>query len=227
MRKVRIGRTEVSGLLVGGNPFSGFSHQGGERTKEMLAYYTPERIKETLRSAEAAGINAFCGRTDDQIMGIVEEYRKEGGSIQWFAQVRTEKDDPDSWRGWMKRAIDAGADACYMHGGETDFWFANGQLDNFHEALEMMRAGGVTAGFAGHKPEAHEWIRDNLDVDFQMCCHYNPTDRSKTPHNISIDEKWNDEDRARMLEVIATIEKPVIHYKVEPTVSSTRAEDAL
>lgn len=214
MRKVAIGKTVVSGLLIGGNPFSGFSHQGEERTKEMLDYYTSERIKDALRMAEEAGINTFCGRTDEQIMSVITDYWKEGGKIQWFAQVRTEKDDPDSWRGWMKRAIEAGASACYMHGGETDFWFANDQLDNLREALDIMREGGVTAGFAGHKPEAHAWIRDNLDVDFQMCSHYNPTDRSKTPHHISIGEKWNDEDRARMLDLVATIEKPVIHYKV-------------
>ncbi len=214
MRKVTIGKTTVSGLLIGGNPFSGFSHQGDARTREMLDYYTPGRIKQTLRAAEEAGINAFCGRTDDHIMGIVAEYRREGGKIQWFAQVRTDRDEPESWRGWMKRAIDAGAAACYMHGGETDFWYANGQLDNFPDALDMMRKGGVTAGFAGHKPEAHAWIRDNLDVDFQMCSHYNPSDRSKTPHHISVDEKWNNEDRKRMVETIATIEKPVIHYKV-------------
>lgn len=214
MRKVTIGKTVVSGLLMGGNPFSGFSHQSEERTREMLAYYTPERIKEALRRAEEAGINTFCGRTDDHIMGIVRDYWKEGGNIQWFAQVRTDKDAPDSWRRWMKAAIDQGAAACYVHGGEVDFWHANNQLDKLRDALDMMRKGGVTAGMAGHSPRAHEWIRDNLDVDFQMCCHYNPTDRSKTPHHISTGEKWNDEDRARMLEVIATIEKPVIHYKV-------------
>ena len=214
MRRVTIGKTVISGMLMGGNPFSGFSHQGEKRSREMLDYYTPERIKETLRSAEEAGISAFCGRTDDHIMGIIKDHWKEGGKIQWFAQVRQDKGDPDSWRGWLKKAIDCGAAATYLHGGETDFWFANGKLGNLHEALEIMRKGGVTAGFAGHKPEAHEWIRDNLDVDFQMCCHYNPTDRSKSPHHISVGEKWNEEDRGRMLEVIHTIERPVIHYKV-------------
>ncbi len=87
MRKVQIGNVQVSGLCIGGNPFSGFSHQNSERNKEMTDYYTPECIKETLRKAENAGINTFFGRTDDHILGIVEDYWNEGGKIQWFAQV--------------------------------------------------------------------------------------------------------------------------------------------
>lgn len=153
MRKVTIGgKVQVSGLCLGGNPFSGFSHQNPERSQEMTRYFTPERIKETLRAAENAGINTLFARADDHIISV--------------------------------------------------------------EALDMIREGGVSAGFSGHKPESHEWIRNNLDVDFQMCCHYNPTDRTKSPHHISVDEKWNDEDRDRMVRVITTIEKPVVHFKV-------------
>ena len=46
-------------LIIGANPFGGFSHQGKERNQEMLAYLTPERIIETWRRAEAAGINTM------------------------------------------------------------------------------------------------------------------------------------------------------------------------
>ena len=119
MRNVTIGKTAVSRLCMGGNPFSGFSHQGRERSEEMPAYYTPERIKEVLRAAEEAGINAFFGRTDDRIVGTIKEYWKEGGNFQWFAQVRTEKGEPDSWRGWLRAAIDVGSAAsrCRAAGG--------------------------------------------------------------------------------------------------------------
>jgi hypothetical protein len=52
-----------------------------------------------------------------------------------------------------------------------------------------MRKAGVVAGFAGHNPEAQAWIRDNLEVDFQMCSHYRPTDRANNPDHISGGEK--------------------------------------
>ena len=214
MRNVGVGKATVSGVCIGGNPFSGFSHQGKERSREMVEYYTPDRIKQTLKEAEQAGINTFFGRTDNHILGLVRDYWDEGGRIQWFAQISPDPGEPDSWRKWTKASIDLGATGAYIHGGLVDHWYANEMFDRFEQALDMMRAGGVAAGFAGHRPQAHEWIRDNLDVDFQMCSHYNPTDRSASPHHISEGEKWNDADRDRMLATIATIQTPVVHYKV-------------
>ena len=214
MRLRTIGTAKVSGLCIGGNPFSGFSHQGEERTRQMLDYYTPERIEKTLRAAEDAGINTFFGRTDDHIFGILRSYWDEGGAIQWFAQVSPTRDQPDSWREWLDGAAKLGATGAYIHGGVVDFWHANGLFENFHEAIQRMRDCGVVAGFAAHRPEPHEWIRDHLDVDFLMCSYYNPTDRSQRAEHSSVDEKWNDEDREKMLAAIATIDKPVVHYKV-------------
>ena len=214
MRLRTIGTLQVSGLCIGGNPFSGFSHQSPERTQEMLEYYTPERIRETLRIAEGHGINTFFGRTDDHILGILREYWDEGGRIQWFAQVSPESDRPDSWKEWLDRAVGWGAAAAYIHGGVVDFWYANQRFDDLREALQRMRGHSVVAGFAAHKPDAHAWIRDHLEVDFQMCSYYNPTDRSQHAGHISVDEKWSDEDRERMLAVISTIDRPVVHYKV-------------
>ena len=214
MRTVSIGDVKVTGLCIGGNPFSGFAHQTPARATEMTTYYTPAQIKATLRLAEKAGINTFFGRTDDHIMGILKEYWDEGGTIQWFAQVCTERDDPDAWRTWLRSSAELGASATYLHGGVVDNWFAGGLFDNFREAASMMREAGVAAGFAGHKPEAHAWIRDNIDVDFQMCSYYNPTDRSTSAHHTDVGEKWDFEDRDRMLAVIETIKTPVVHYKV-------------
>ena len=48
MRKATIAGKRVSRLCIGGNPFSGFSHQTPERTREMLDFFTPETIKQTL-----------------------------------------------------------------------------------------------------------------------------------------------------------------------------------
>ncbi len=214
MRTVKIGNAQVTGLCIGGNPFSGFSHQNQERSKEMTTYYTPECIKNTLRASEAAGINTFFGRTDDHILGIIKEYWDAGGAIQWFAQICTERGDSDAWRKWLKASIELGASGTYLHGGVVDNWYASKSFDNFHEALGMMRESDVAAGFAGHNPDAHAWINDNLEVDFQMCSHYNPSDRSKSPHHVSDHEKWDKRDRQRMLEVIAAIKSSVVHYKV-------------
>ena len=214
MRIARIGTADVTGLCIGGNPFSGFAHQIPERATEMREYYTPDRIKETLRRTESAGINTFFGRTDDHVLGIIDDYWASGGKIQWFAQVCTERDDEDVWRSWLARSADLGATGAYIHGGVVDNWYASGRFELFHEAAELMRKAGVVVGFAGHDPKAHAWIRDNVETDFQMCCYYNPSDRSKVAHHTDVGESWDVADRDRMLEVIATIKKPVVHYKV-------------
>jgi len=214
MRLRTIGTAQVSGLCIGGNPFSGFSHQTQERTREMLDYYTPERIKSTLRTAEENGINTFFGRTDDHVFGLLREYWDEGNAIQWFAQVCTERGEPDSWKKWLAGAAELGAAGAYLHGGVVDFSYSNGEFDTLREFLRQARDLGVIPGFAGHKPEAHDWINENLDVDFQMCSYYNPTDRSQQAQHIDTGEKWDDEDRDKMLATIATISAPVVHYKV-------------
>jgi hypothetical protein len=47
-----------------------------------------------------------------------------------------------------------------------------------------------------------------------MCCHYNPSDRTRDPKHTGVGEVWDPQDRERMLEVIATLPCPAVHYKV-------------
>jgi len=212
MRKIEFGDVEVSRLVIGGNPFSGFSHQGPERDREMMRYYTTARIKDALRKAEAAGINTFFGRTDGHIRRLLLEYWDQGGEIQWFGQTASELGDQ------LKAIRDAaatGAKGVYVHGGLVDHWFAQREYDIFKMALQTMRECGVAAGFAGHSIEAHTWIRDHLDPDFQMCSYYDPSSRAGDPHHVSTHgEKWDDNHRDRMVALIETMPRPVVHYKV-------------
>ena len=212
--RARIGGVEVSRLAIGGNPFSGFSHQSPQRDQEMRDYFTNERICRLLHEAEAVGINTAFMRTDDHILGVLREYRADGGRIQWFAQIVYDREDADVHRRWIRQAGEVGAAGMYLHGGATDYWHASGRLDLFAEALEQMRGFGVPGGFAGHRPESHAWVRDHVRPDFQMCCHYNPTDRTADPAHSNVGEKWDVRDRAAMLELIVTLPCPAVHYKV-------------
>ena len=212
MRKIMFGDVAVSRLVIGGNPFSGFSHQSPERDREMIGYYTTARIKDALRKAEAAGINTFFGRTDRHIRRLLSEYWDQGGEIQWFGQTASELGD--QLRA-IRDAAAAGAKGVYVHGGLVDYWFAQRKYDMLERTLQTMRECGVAAGFAGHSIEAHTWIRDNLDPDFQMCSYYDPSSRSDSPHHVSTPgEKWDDNHRDRVVELIQTIPWPVVHYKV-------------
>lgn len=214
MRLRTIGTAQVSGLCIGGNPFSGFSHQSPERNQEMLDYHTPERIHHVLNNAEDNGINTFFGRTDDHVFSVLRDYWQGGGKIQWFAQVCIERGDPDAWRKWLDGAIELGCTGAYIHGGVVDNWHASERWDLFEEAQARMQEAGIVGGFAAHQAPVHAWIRDNLQPDFQMCSYYNPTDRSRDAHHKGEGERWEEEDRRAMLDVVETIPSPVVHYKI-------------
>jgi len=218
MKKVSVGSVEVSRVTIGGNQISGFSHQGDERNREMLEWFTTDRICEMLSQAEAAGVNTLFARSDDHVIANLKEYWRRGGNIQWFAQVTGsvyEDNRPDdNWQGWLRKSADAGATALYCHGGLADFWHVNEQPDRFREFEQLARGYDRVVGYAGHTPASHEWVRDNMDADFQMCSYYNPTDRTASPHHIAHGESWVPEHRDQMAAAIKTIGKPVVHYKV-------------
>jgi hypothetical protein len=212
VHKVKLGDVEVSRLVIGGNPFSGFSHQGRERDREMVRYYTVARIKEALQKAEAAGIDTFFGRTDRHVRRLLLEYWDEGGTIQWVGQTASELGDQLAA---IRTAAAAGAKGVYIHGGVVDYWYAQGQYDMLKAALETMRECGVAGGFAGHTLEGHRWIRDNLEPDFLMCCYYDPSPRGDNPHHVAgAEEKWEESHRDKMVQLIHTMPWPVVHYKV-------------
>ena len=52
---ITIGDVSVSRLIIGGNPFSGVSHQGADRDRDMMHWYTVERIKATLTRSGRTG----------------------------------------------------------------------------------------------------------------------------------------------------------------------------
>jgi hypothetical protein len=212
MTTIQIGALRVSRFILGSNPFSGFSHQGGEWDMAMRHYFTTARIKAVIREAEALGVNTLIARADHHVLRLLLEYWDEGGTIQWFAQTCPEVGSPEVS---VERAAAYGAKACHIHGGVMDFLYAQGRLGEVPGIVAKIRDRGMLAGVAGHDPRTHEWARDHLDIDFHMCSHYNPIPREENAeHRSGTAERYEAADRDRMVRVIATIDRPVIHYKV-------------
>jgi hypothetical protein len=209
---VKIGNLSVSRMIIGGNPFSGFSHQSPARDAEMRHYYTAARIKQTLGRAELLGINTHLARTDPHVMRYLLEYWDEGGTIQWFAQTAPELGT--LLRG-VERALAGGAKGIYVHGGVMDHLLAVGKLDEVPPAIERIRRAGLAAGVAGHDPRVFEWAEKNLDCDFYMCSYYNPIARTESgEHRPGQQDSFDPADREAMVRTIARLSKPAIHYKV-------------
>jgi hypothetical protein len=209
---IKIGNLAISRFILGGNPFSGFSHQGPEIDLEMKRYYTVARIKEAFRQAEAVGINTHIGRADHHVMRLLLEYWDEGGTLQWIAQTCPEVGPTE--RG-IQNAIAGGAQACFIHGGVMDFLLAQKRLDEVAPAITKIKEAGMPAGTAGHNPRVFEWAEENLDVDFYLCSYYNLAHRDEQAEHISGRPEWfHDSDREAMARLIQRLSRPVVHYKV-------------
>src|ERR1035441_2931230 len=85
---VRFGVHEISRLIVGGNPVSVNSHVSPQLDAEMRDYFTTANVKKLLADCERAGINTWQSRGDRHIMRLLDEYREEGGRIQWRSEER-------------------------------------------------------------------------------------------------------------------------------------------
>jgi hypothetical protein len=212
MDYVDIGDKKISRMILGSNPFSGFSHQGTERDREMVRFYTSRRVLDTMHEAQKLGINTVIARTDNFVMRMLMEFEQEGGSLQWFAQTCPEVGPQEMC---IERAASLGATACHLHGGVADYLYLNGKLDEFKPLVEMIKEKGMLAAIAAHQPEVLEWALDNLELDYYMCSYYNPIPRGKDPQHVSgLEEVYDHAHRTRMTELIQSLPAPAIHYKV-------------
>jgi hypothetical protein len=209
---VNFGHVPISRFIIGGNPFSGFSHSTRERDSQMLNYYSMERIKQDLRLALEAGVKTHLGRSDNFIMRVLREHWNEGGTLNWIAQTCPYV---GTIMHGVMNAVNGHASCCFIHGGEMDYRVENRETKEVVEALKAIHGAGMVAGVAGHHVDTLKWAADNLDVDFFMACYYNPTDRKRDPvRDYKQEEQYLEEDRAAMCALIQQLPKPAIHYKV-------------
>ena len=214
--QVQIGKWKVSRLMVGGNPVSGNSHVSGQLSREMTDYFTAARVKQLLRDCEAAGINTWQSRGDRHIMRLLNEYRLDGGGIQWIAQTASEMAD-------IPRNIDTIADmnpiGIYHHGSQTDKFWMSGRIEQAREMLRVIRQTGCLVGLGTHIPDVIDYVESKgWDVDFYMTCLFNlsrtPEEASKLAGSPVQGELFWDPDREKMLARVRQTAKPCLIFKV-------------
>ena len=195
-------------MLIGANPFGGFSHQSAERSEGMKRYHTPERILETWERAWQAGINAFVTNNETpHVVQSVERYRAAGGPMQWLAEV--------SFRtiGSMEKAIDlvvaGGCRALYVHGALTDALYEKQDAATLRAWVSYAQSKGLPVGVAAHAVEAHYWVHELDLVDFHVVPFFN----CGSVHTTGGD-RFRLEDVFRATELIRFLPKPCIAYKI-------------
>ncbi len=165
----QIGNLKLSRMILGGNLIGGWAHARDLIYVSALvqAYHHRGKIFETLSLAEACGVNTIL--TSPLLCNVIKDYRRTtGGKIQFVSDLGgVGKGVNLSER--IKRSIDAGAGACYLHGGISDNMVAKGNFEPFEETLDLVRRNGLPVGFGAHKLKTVQACRDRgLKPDFWM-----------------------------------------------------------
>ncbi len=213
---IKLGETDVTRLIVGGNPFSGNSHWSDERDWEMRDFFTYDQIKKALFHCEECGLNTMLLRGDMHIMRLIHEYRMEGGTMNWICMTGGEY---WSFDGHINQIMQYGAKAIYHHGSVTDHMFKQKQYDELKRRIDVIKSKGIPAGLGTHMPEVIEYAEEhNWGVDFYMACVYNisRTDRisSAITGKANTGEIFEESDIPIMYEKIRQTPKPCLAFKI-------------
>ncbi len=213
---IRIGDCEVSRLIMGGNPFSGFSHVSTELDWEMISYYTMPRLQDTLDEAWRCGINTVVSRADRHIMRMMLEHRLNGGQMQWIAQTAGEFADISANIAEIARYKPI---AIFHHGTYADNAWHRGEMATITDIVKIIKDAGLPAGIATHIPEVIEYAEEHeWETDFYAACFYDLARGYKSAPAVDQDayrqDRFPDSDPARMTKVIRQASKPCLAYKI-------------
>ena len=211
--KMKFGNTEISRLVLGTNPFYGYSHYSRNLDHAMRQWYTPEKICEIMRRCTTYGINTFnyvnLGRAPQDL----QKFYDEGGKMNLVCQIIG--DPASTWKQFKPLAM-------YNQGEEVDKAYLNGEMDSVHEWLKKARDLGTIIGVGTHKPEVIAYVEEKgWDVDFYAGCVYHRTrtmEDWKQVLNGEVQEMPQEtylrSDPARMYKVMRQTKRPCFAFKV-------------
>ena len=213
--KMKFGGVEISRLMLGVNPFYGFSHYNPNLDGAMREWYTPERVCEVMHRANSYGINAFNYFHAERAPADWSRFVAEGGKMHLIPQVGARADAATL----VKTLHPLGL----QRQGEVvdDTWQA-GRMDTVKEWCKKVRDLGVLVGVGSHIPEVIAKIEEeNWDVDFFAGCVYNRRrtteewkkvlrgEMMEMPHDI-----YMLSDPPRMYRVLRQTKKPCFAFKI-------------
>jgi uncharacterized membrane protein YphA (DoxX/SURF4 family) len=163
----KLGNLTLSRMIMGCNLIGGWSHARDLIYSDKLfkAYNNEHKIIETLYLAEQAGINSTFMVT--QYYDTFNKYRKiYNSNMQSICQAMLP--DKDFFSN-INMAIDAGATAIYIQGGEGDRYCNAGQVDLINKAIEYIKKNGFLAGMGAHSIESIKAVENaGIPVDFYV-----------------------------------------------------------
>jgi hypothetical protein len=200
---IKLGTLEVSRLILGSNPFWGYSHKSAKLDEEMRTYHTDAKIAQILDEAAECGVTAVASPPDERWRKLWIKYAANGGKLKyWISQCHG---DPIQMLSEIDRSVAAGAKAIFIQGARVEDQFGAGKFDTLLAWVEHIRQAKLPVGVAAHWPEVHpELQRRGFPVDFYYQCMYNA---SKTSDYSAAERKLAEA-------TVTVLKKPVIAYKI-------------
>ena len=176
----KIGKHEISRLVMGGNLIGGWSHGRDLLYTDQLfkAYNNERKVYDTLMLGEATGINAInIGFPSNDLL---LKYKKATGSkIKVITQIAADTKDESTLFDNMYAAIKYGVDIIQIQGNWVDWMTRDQHVDRIGRLLEKIKEEGFTAGLGAHT------------IDSLIACQENgiiPDYYMKTMHH---DQYWS------------------------------------
>ncbi len=221
-----IGNVKISRMLLGGNLIGGWMHARDLKYVGSLfrAYVTEEKILETLRIAEANGINTVFETGGDFVQ---RHNRESGGKMQFIPHIEINLGDTDQTLGdHIKKQVDTGAVALYVWGVSGDQMTMAGRVDLIAKAVEMGKKHNLPVGVGSHSLQVPiECEKHGVPCDFYVKTLHRDDYPSAIPKDLRKEFIWYTGDPGyydnmwcldpeETVEFMKTVTKPWIAFKV-------------
>ena len=154
--KSRIGGIEISRLVIGSNPFGGFSHISAARDKWLRKYFTVERICEVLEACTARGLNAFVSGAVPKFHEAMKmQEDKTGRKIHWFCTPGGGGEAGATIEQEIDWASKHDVDFIMPHPCWTDLHIhpEENEITGFDDIIKQVRDLGMIPGVSTHRSE--------------------------------------------------------------------------
>lgn len=233
--KGKIGKHEVSRLVMGCNPMGGWSHSRDLSYVGNLSkhWHTPTKMKETWAIGEKAGLNIT--NLTSGMYPTFNEYKKETGSrmvnVLQAMLGKTQSPANSDPYAEIKKMINEGADIIYIQGETTDAFVQDKNFDIIQGAMDLIRSSGLPAGIGAHSLQSIlATIKAGITPDFYYKTFHHDKYWSATPrenrveynkwsmnpvidHNMWNDNMW-DQFNEQTIDAFKTIKVPLFGFKV-------------
>lgn len=220
----KIGKLQVSRMLLGGNLLTHYTHSRDLKyVYNLCAHYnTDAKIMETLALAEQHGINTVSMHNPPAPMAVLRRYRKQGGKIQWIiCPTAPIEENMQPYTDMVRQLVEEdGCEAIYVWGVRSDPLAAQGKMNLLAKAVEIAKDHGVPSGVGCHSLKAvEECEKAKIPADFYIkTFHHHKYPSGPKPEQIKGPYSENPgywcADPQGTADFMKTVEKPWIAFKI-------------